>query len=317
MTRRGWGLFAAVAVLWGLPYLFIRVAVQAEIAPVVVVWLRTGGAALVLLPLALHRGALRGLIARWRSLVALTLVQVTAPFLLITYGEQHVSSSLAGLLVAAEPLLVVVLMAVLARTRRGRHSARGHVAGDRVAGDRVDGPRAIGLVLGMLGVAALLGLDVGGPGPQLLGAALVLLAALLYATAAALLIRRLTNEVNPIGVITAILTVNTVLLTPAALPALPDRIPEAQVVTSLAALALLCTAAAFVAYFALIAEAGPVRGTVVFYATPVVTVAAGALVLDEPLAASTVLGLLLIVTGSWLATSGLPRRRITGAHHPP
>ena len=312
MTRRGWWLFAAVAVLWGLPYLFIRVAVQAEIAPVVVVWLRTGGAALVLLPLALRRGALRGLIARWRSVVALTLVQVTAPFLLITYGEQHVSSSLAGLLVAAEPLLVVVLMAAVARTRRGQHPAR-----ERVAGDQVDGPRAIGLVLGMLGVAALLGLDVGGPGPQLLGAAFVLLAALLYATAAALLIRRLTNEVNPIGVITAILTVNTVLLTPAALPALPNRMPDAQVATSLAALALLCTAAAFVAYFALIAEAGPVRGTVVFYATPVVTVAAGALVLDEPLTASTALGLLLIVTGSWLATSGLPRRRVTGAHHPP
>lgn len=318
MSRRGWWLFAAVAVLWGLPYLFIRVAVQADIAPVVVVWLRTGGAALVLLPLALHRGALRGLTARWRSLLALTLVQVTAPFLLITYGEQHVSSSLAGLLVAAEPLLVVLLVAALARARRDHRPAQDHVAGP--AGDRVDGPRAAGLVLGVLGVAALLGVDVdvdvGGPGPQLLGAALVLLAALLYAVAA-LLVRRLTSDADPVGVITVILTANTVLLTPAALPALPDRVPDAPVTTSLAALALLCTAAAFVAYFALIAEAGPARATVVFYATPVVTVAAGALVLDEPLTAGTLLGLLLIVAGSWLATSGLPGRRVTRAHDPP
>lgn len=96
MTRRGWWLFAVVALLWGLPYLFIRVTVQAGVAPVAVVWLRTGGAALVLLPLALHRGALRGLVARWRVVLALTLVQVTAPFLLITIGEQYVSSSMAG-----------------------------------------------------------------------------------------------------------------------------------------------------------------------------------------------------------------------------
>lgn len=314
MTRRGWWLFAAVAVLWGLPYLFIRVAVQAEIAPVVVVWLRTGGAALVLLPLALHRGALRGLTARWRSILVLTLVQVTAPFMLITYGEQHVSSSLAGLLVAAEPLFVVLLVAALVRARRDRRPAQDHVGGP--VGDRVDGPRAIGLVLGMLGVAALLGVDVGGAGPQLLGAAFVLLAALSYA-AGALLIRRLISDTNPVGVITAVLAANTVLLTPAALPALPERVPSATVVASLAALALLCTAAAFVAYFALIVEAGPARGTVVFYATPVVTVAAGALVLDEPLTAGTLLGLFLIVAGSWLATSGLPRPRARGARNVP
>lgn len=113
MTRRGWWLFVVVALLWGLPYLFIRVAVQADVAPVVVVWLRTGGAALVLLPLALRRRALHGLAGHWRLVLALTLVQVTAPFLLIAVAEQDVSSSLAGLLVAAEPLLVVVLTAVL------------------------------------------------------------------------------------------------------------------------------------------------------------------------------------------------------------
>lgn len=307
MTRRGWWLFVVVALLWGLPYLFIRVAVQADVAPVVVVWLRTGGAALVLLPLALRRRALHGLAGHWRLVLALTLVQVTAPFLLIAVAEQDVSSSLAGLLVAAEPLLVVVLTAVLHR-RRPRQDG---------GGEQIHAVRLLGLILGLCGVAALLGVDTAST--QLLGAGLVLLAALFYA-AGALLIRRVTNttdgreETDPVGVITAILGINAVLLTPAALPALPDRLPDLAVTTSLIALALLCTAAAFVAYFALIAEAGPARGTVVFYGTPVVTVAAGALVLHEPLTIGTLLGLALIVVGSWLATSGRPQRthRTTG-----
>lgn len=296
MTRRGWVLFAVVALLWGLPYMFIRVAVQADIAPVVIVWLRTGGAALVLLPLALHRHAMRGLATRWLTVLALTLVQVTAPFLLITIGEQSISSSLAGLLVSAEPLLVVVLVAVLGR-RRARPGA---------GGEQTGAVRLIGLLVGISGVAALLGVDISGT--QRLGAALVLLAALLYAVGA-LLIRHVTTSsdgsdaADPVGVITAILTINTVLLTPVALLDLPQRLPAVPVGASLIALAVLCTAAAFLAYFALIAEVGPARGTVVFYATPIVTVAAGAAILHEPLTLTTLVGLILIVAGSWLATS--------------
>ena len=307
MTRRGWSLFGTVAVLWGLPYLFIRVAVQADVDPVVVVWLRTGGAALVLLPLALHRRALRGLAARWRVVVALTLVQITAPFLLITYGEQQIPSSLAGLLVAAEPMFVVLLIAGLGYARR--RGSRHQDAGDQDAGDPVRGGQVVGLVVGLGGVVALLGLDVRGPGTSLVGAGLVLMAALLYA-AGALLIRRVSTGTDPTGVITAILAVNTVLLAPVASPRLPERLPPVPVTASLAVLAVLCTAAAFMSYFALIAEVGPARATVVFYVTPVVTVAAGVLVLAEPLTAGTVPGLLLIVAGSWLATRvRAPRHR--------
>lgn len=294
MTRRGWWLFAAVAVLWGLPYLFIRVAVEAGLSPVAVVWLRTGGAALVLLPLALRRGALSGLARRWHTLLALTVVQVTAPFLLIAYGEQRITSSLAGLLVAAEPLFVALLILTVPRLKQ--------------ADTQVSGLVLLGLLLGLGGVLTLLGVDVGALGAQLLGAALVLLAALLYA-GAALLIRRATADTDPVGVITAILAVNTVLLTPAALPVLPDRLPTAHVTASLAALALACTAAAFLAYFALIREAGPARATVVFYITPAVSVAVGAALLDEPVTAGTAAGLVLIIAGSWLATGGRAPRR--------
>jgi drug/metabolite transporter (DMT)-like permease len=147
--------------------------------------------------------------------------------------------------------------------------------------------------------------DVGTADAQLLGAALVLLAALLYA-AGALLIRRISADTDPVGVITAILAINTVILAPVALPALPDQLPAPLITSSLVGLALLCTAAAFMAYFALIAEAGPSRATVVFYLTPVVTVAFGIALLGEPLTAGTLIGLVLIIAGSWLATGGAP-----------
>jgi drug/metabolite transporter (DMT)-like permease len=279
-----------VSVLWGVPYLFIRVAVESGISPAVVVWLRTGGAVLVLLPLALRRNALHGLARRWRSLLVLTAVQITLPFLLIAYGEQHITSSLAGLLVASEPLFVALLLLGFDRT------------------ERVGGLRLAGLVIGLGGVAALLGVDVGAVGAQLLGAVLVLLAALSYAIGA-LLIRHVSTDTDPVGVITSILAINTVVLAPIALPALPDRLPAAHVTASLVGLALLCTAAAFMAYFALIAEAGPSRATVVFYIAPAVTVAFGVALLGEPVTAGTLIGLLLIISGSWMATGKVSSTR--------
>ncbi len=285
MSARARWLFAVVAVLWGLPYLFIRIAVEAGIDPVVVVWTRTGVAVLVLVPLALWRGALRGIAGRWRLVLGLTVLQVTAPFLLITYGEQRITSSLAGLLVAAEPLFVALLIRVIEPAAR------------------IGRVRTTGLVVGLAGVAVLLGLDVSALGPQLLGGAMVLLATLLYA-GAALLVRRIPANTDPIGVITAVLLVNTVLLAPVAVPALPDPLPAPEVVGSLVGLALACTAAAFVAYFALIAETGPGPATVVFYVAPVITVATGVVLLGEPLTVAIVLGVVLIVVGSLLATGG-------------
>lgn len=240
-----WGRRAVV----GLPYLFIRVAVHAGVDPVVVVWLRTAGGALVLLPLALRQRALRSVLRQWRTVVALTLVQVTGPFLLITIGEQHISSSLAGLLVAAEPLVVVVIVVVTALVRPGNNTGR----------ERITALRVAGLLIGFTGVAALLGVDT--ESNQRFGAALVVMAAVLYAIGA-LLIRRVTEGpggADPVGVITAILSINSLLLTPFALFRLPGRIPAPTVTASLLALALLCTAAAFLAYFALIAEVGPAR----------------------------------------------------------
>lgn len=289
MTRRAWWLFAGVAVLWGLPYLFIRVAVDAGIDPVAVVWLRTAGAALIMLPVAVVRGALRPVLPRWPWLVALTMVQVTAPFLLITYSEQRITSSLAGLLIAAEPLFVAVL--ALGFSKANRPDAR----------------RVVGLVVGLTGVTALLGLDLGSLGGDgLTGAALVLVAALLYAVAA-LLVPRVAADGDPVGAIVAVLALNSIILAPVAIPTLPHRLPTAHVTAALLALAVLCTAAAFLAYFTLIGEAGPGRATVVFYVTPVVSVAAGVTFLDERVTAGMLLGIALIMAGTWAATT-TPRR---------
>src|SRR5919108_4027074 len=167
MTRKGWLLFIAMSVIWGIPYLFIKIAVR-ELDPAVVVFARVGIAAAVLLPVAAQRRVLRQLHEHWLAVAALACVQIAGPFLLISYGEQHIASSLTSLLIAADPLLGALLA-----LRFGPD-------------ERVGGLRLVGLFIGMGGVIALLGFDVGGDEQKLLGAAFVLLAATGYAAAALL-----------------------------------------------------------------------------------------------------------------------------------
>jgi drug/metabolite transporter (DMT)-like permease len=158
MTRRAWGLFAAMSALWGLPYLLIKVAV-AEIDPTLVVFIRLLLAAVVLVPIALATGALKRVRHRWRLLLVVATIGIVAPFLLIAYGEQHITSSLAALLIAADPLFIVLLALRFD------------------ASERASGKRLLGLILGFVGVAALVGLNVGGDTLGVLGAAMVLLSA--------------------------------------------------------------------------------------------------------------------------------------------
>ena len=107
MTRNGWLLFAAISVFWGIPYLFIKIAVQ-ELDPTVVVFARVGIAAVVLLPVAMHRRVLGQLREQWLPITTLVFVHIVGPFLLISYGELHITSSLTSLLIASEPLLVAL-----------------------------------------------------------------------------------------------------------------------------------------------------------------------------------------------------------------
>jgi drug/metabolite transporter (DMT)-like permease len=285
MTRKGWLLFISMSVIWGIPYLFIKIAVR-ELDPTVVVVARVGVAAAVLLPVAAQRRVLRQLRERWLTVAALACVQIAGPFLLISYGEQHITSSLTSLLIAADPLLVVLFALRFDPS------------------ERASGLRLVGLLIGMGGVVVLLGLDVGGDEQRLLGAILVLLAAAGYATGA-LLIKRPTIAALPsLGVVTVMCITAAVVLLPLAVTRLPNKLPDLPVIASLLVLGLICTALAYLLFFALVAEVGASRGTVITYVNPAVSVLLGVTLLGEPLDAAIIVGFLLIIVGSWLSTGG-------------
>jgi drug/metabolite transporter (DMT)-like permease len=284
MSARAWMLFAAVSVLWGIPYLFIKLAVE-DLSPVMVAWGRIAVAFAVLLPYAIHMGALHGLARRWKPLLIYSVVEIVLPWPLIGFGEQRVSSGLAAILIAAVPL-VIALMAL------------------RVDPDeRAEGARLAGLVIGFAGVVVLLGLDVAGRPGELLGALAILLAAVGYA-AGPMIIKHRLSKVDPLGPVTASMGISMLVLTPPAIATAPSAAPSGQTIMSVVVLGLVCSALAFLLFFALIHEVGPGRATVITYVNPVVAVSLGVVLLDESVGLSAVAGLLLILAGSWLSTGG-------------
>jgi drug/metabolite transporter (DMT)-like permease len=286
MTRKGWLLFTAMSVIWGIPYLFIKVAVR-EIDPTVVVFARVGIASLVLLPMAAQRRVFQPLRGHLLTVATCACVQIIGPFLFISYGEQHIASSLTSLLIAADPLLVVLFAL--------RFDPR----------ERVTGLRLIGLLIGMGGVVVLLGLDVGGDEYKLLGAILVLLGAACYAVSALLIKHPAIASLPRLGVVTVECVISTIILLPLAVTRLPSKPPSLELIGSLLVLGLICTALGYVLFFALVAEVGASRGTVVTYINPAVSVLLGITILTEPLSASIIVGFLLIIAGSWLSTGGV------------
>ena len=290
MTARAWLLFAAVSVVWGVPYFFIKVAVEAGVPPGFVAWSRVALGAALLLPVAWRRGALRGLGGRWRAVAAYAACEVALPFLLIAAGEQRVASSLAAILIASMPLMVALLS----------------------PDDRPTGLRLVGLVIGFGGVVALLGVDVAGRPGELLGAVLILVATLCYATAT-IIVNRGLADLDPLGPIAASLALATLGLVPAVALAPPVGVPPADALGALAVLGFVCTALGLVLFFRLIVEAGPSRASVITYVNPLVAVVLGVAVLDERLGAMSLVGLLAILGGSWLSTRG---RRAGPGHEP-
>ncbi len=283
MTPRAWLLFALSSLIWGVPYLFIKVAVDGGVHPAFLAWARVTIGAALLLPLARRKGALRGLRGRGVAIAAYTASEIAVPFVLIGVGEQHISSSLAAILVATMPLLVALLSARLSPA------------------DRPSGLRLVGLVIGLGGVVALLGIDVAGRPAELLGAALVLVATLGYAIAPIIVSRRL-SDLDPLGPVAASLGLAAMVLLPAAIAQWPQGMPSPAALGAIAVLGVVCTAWGLVVFFDLIAEAGPNRASVITYINPLVAVIVGILVLDERLGAMSVAGLVLILGGSWLST---------------
>jgi len=289
MSRRGWLLFAAMAVIWGIPYLLIKVAVG-ELAPPTLVLLRTTVGAAILVPVAIARGDLRPLVRRWRWVIAYTFVEVAAPWILLSDAERRLSSSLAGLLIAGVPLVGALLVWL--------------VGGD----DRPDLRRVVGLIVGFVGVGVVVGLDVAAD--DLFAVGEVGLVVLGYATGPLIVTNRLKDSPSA-GVVAASLAITAVAYLPLGIAQLPARMPSPAALASVAILGVVCTALAFLLFFALIAEVGPVRSTVITYFNPAVAIVLGVLLLNEPFTAGIAVGFALIAAGSFVAT-----RRVRGMRGP-
>jgi drug/metabolite transporter (DMT)-like permease len=285
MSRKAWIVFTAVSVIWGVPYLFIRIAVRHGFTPLSLAWGRIALGALVLLVLAWRAGSLPQLKGRWRWLAAYAIAEVTIPFPAIAFGETRISSSLAAIIVAAVPLLGALL------ALRFDHS------------ERPTRTRFIGLLIGFGGVIVLVGVDVAGSGSALLGTGAVLLAALGYSIGPMLIKHRL-HGIDARAMMAASLTIATVVLAPAALLDYPNHSPTGGAIASVVVLGLLCTAAGLVLLAVLVREAGTSRAMVITYINPVIAVALGVALLNERPGAGAVAGLLLILAGSYLSTGG-------------
>lgn len=297
MSVRGWVLFGAMSVIWGIPYLLIKVAVEGVSVPVLVL-ARTAVGALVLLPLAMSRAAWAPVLRHWKPVLVFAFFEIIAAWALLTDAERHLTSSMTGLLIAAAPIIAAVL--------------------DRITGgERLGVKRVAGLFVGLSGVAVL-------AGPGLAGGHVwpvleVLLVATCYAIAP-LVAARFLGEVPSLPMTAACLTVAALIYTTPAALTWPDAMPSTRVLASLAALAVVCTALAFIVFFALIREVGAARALVFTYVNPAVALAAGVIVLGEPLTAYNIAGLVLILSGSVLATRKAThgnRERETSAKNQP
>jgi drug/metabolite transporter (DMT)-like permease len=282
-STRAWTTFAAASVIWGIPYLFIKVAVDGGVPPAFLAWVRVVLGAVLLLGVCWRTGLLGTARGRLRWIAVFALFELVGPFPLIATGEQHVDSSLAAIIIAAAPLFVALLALRFD------------------ASERVGGRRLVGLFVGLIGVAALVGVDVAGEADELLGAAALLVAAFGYA-AGPMVLKRHLSDLDPRVTMGMALAVASVVLTPAALVAPPDEIPPGDALAALAVLGVVCTALGLVVYGMLVAEVGPGRALVITYINPVVALGLGIVVLDERPGVGALLGLALILVGSWLST---------------
>ena len=284
MDRRSWTLLLGLSAIWGASYLLIKVALR-DLSPEMVAFTRIALAALLLLPIAASRHALGPLRGHLGWMVVLGAVQVAGPFLLIAAGEQSISSSLAGILVATTPILTALLALRLDHEERS------------------EGKRLLGVGIGIAGVIALFGLDLTGSGSAVLGGLAVIVASLGYSIGGFIVKARLA-AVPSIGVVAGVMAASSLLLLPAAAATLPATAPSAGPLAAVVALGLFGTGLAFVVFYALIGTVGPARTMLVSYVAPGFAVIYGAWFLSEPITAGKVIGLALVLTGSWLGVGG-------------
>jgi drug/metabolite transporter (DMT)-like permease len=286
VSWRAWAAFVALGIIWGVPYFFIKLAVQ-ELSPFVVAWGRITLAALVLLPIAWHSGALRSIGAHKGAVIAFALAEFAVPFAAISIGERWIDSSVTGILIAGVPLTITLISRFF-----GVH-------------ERLGFWRVLGLGVGLLGVVALLGLGTISTALQWAGVGCMVLATVGYAIGP-LIIQRHLSELDSLGPIaTSLLVASLLLLVPAAIT-FPQAMPSGVALVSIAVLGLVCTATAMLLMFYLVSHAGASRASVITYINPIVATLLGMLVLHERLGFGGAVAFVLILFGSWLATRGSP-----------
>ena len=280
VTRRSLLLFVAMSVIWGVPYLFIRIAVS-DLSPVVLVFARTAIGAMILLPIVVWRGELRGLFKSWVPLLAFAAVEIGIPWVMLAGAEQKITSSLAGLLISAVPLVGVVIATSLGN--------REHLGVASIGG----------LLLGVVGVSAIVGFDLrASDWVALLEIGVVVVG---YAVGPVIIARYL-KGLPSMAVIAVSLAACAIVYLPFAALQWPRSVPPMDTLISVAVLAVVCTALAFVLFFALIAAIGPVRATVITYINPAVAALLGVTVLRENFTFGMAVGFVLVIAGSVLAT---------------
>jgi drug/metabolite transporter (DMT)-like permease len=293
MTRKSWLIFAAMCIIWGIPYLLIRVAVR-DFTPGTLVFGRTAIGGLILLPLVMRAGGFGPVLRRWRALIAFTVIEMAVPWWLLSDAETKLSSSMAGLLIAAVPL-VGVLVARLFGTD-----------------ERVQAARLVGLLLGVVGVALLVGLDLGDIHiPAVLEVTGVVVG---YAVGPVILARRL-SDLPSIPVVSASLLLTAIAYVPFVVLDPPHSLP-AKAIGSIVLLGTVCTALAFILFFALIASIGPARATVITYVNPAVAVLFGVTLLGEQFTLGMAVGFPLILAGSVLAARRVTQHNVVLAEPP-
>jgi drug/metabolite transporter (DMT)-like permease len=290
MNRRSWLLMALLAALWGASYLFIKVNLDDDMSPVFLVFARLVLGALVLVPLALRDGALAELPRYWRAIVFVAVVQVLVPFLLITFGQRHIASSLAGILVASAPIFTALIAS--------RYDAE----------ERPYGIAISGVFIGIVGVVLLFGVDLSGDATALAGGLMVVLAALGYAIGG-LYIKRGLRGMPPIGIAASTVALAALMMAPVAPFAIPEHAPSLAAGASMLALGAGSTGVGFWIFYTLVRDVGPGRASLVAYIAPGFSVVYGATLLSESITAGAIAGLVLILLGSWIAAEGrLPGR---------
>lgn len=278
MSRKGIVYFVGLCIVWGLPYLLIKIAIR-EVTPGYLVLVRTAGGALILGPIAARSGQLRAALPYWRQIIAYSMVEICLPWYILFNSERHITSSLAALMVAAVPLAATVISAV---------------AGT----EGVDLRRGSGLLIGVSGVGLLVGFNVAG---SQLGAALSLIVIIIGYALGPWLVANFLKGVPPIGLAAWSFILTVVIYLPFGFLQWPSANLSFSVISSIAGLTVLCTVAAFLLLFALVRQVGPVRATLVTYVNPAVAVFLGATVLNEAIHPSTVVGFVLLLIGCYLA----------------